>query len=314
MSKLRLPRPTYSGVVATAALLMAMGGTAYASGMINGSSIKNGTITAPKLKAHTLTGKQINLAKLGTVPNASKLGGKPPSSFLLTTGTAADSSELGGLLPSSFLSTSGTAADSAKLGGQLPSSFLSSSGTAADSAKLGGQSPSSFLSATGTAANSSKLGGLSPSQVLHGTSLTGSATFLALGSGPVLTIPGVGVVGATCSASGGGFDWTITTSGSDTYAVMPLTLGDGFFPVQSRYDDSDASDSYDPRLLDDNHTVTIHGGAGSGASGSFTDSEGVVQLVPVGGWAGSPVTLDLTGQGFNPQNTCVVRAFAQSWG
>lgn len=250
MFKTRLPRPTYAGVVATLALFLALGGTAYATGYFNGANIINGTITAPKLKSHTLTGLQINMSKLGTVPNASHLAGKLPSAF---------------------------------------------------------------LSASGTAVNSAKLGGLSSSQVLHGTSLTGSATFLALGSGPVLTIPGVGVLGATCSASGGGYDWTISTTGSDTYAVMPLTIGDGFFPVQSRYDDTDASNTYSPKLLDSAHTVTIHGGAGSGSTG-FADSEAVVELVPVGGWTGAPVTLNLTGQGFNPQNTCVVRAFAQSWG
>ena len=166
MFKTRLPRPTYSGVVATLALLLAMSGTAYATVLINGANIVNGTITAPKLKAHTLTGLQINMAKLGTVPNASHLGG------------------------------------------------------------------------------------LSSAQVLHGRSITGKATFLALGSGPVLTIPGVGVVGATCSASGGGYDWTISTTGTDTYAVMPLTIADGFFPVQPRYDDTDASSTYAARLLD----------------------------------------------------------------
>jgi hypothetical protein len=129
----------------------------------------------------------------------------------------------------------------------------------------------------------------------------------------VLTIPGVATVGASCSSSGGAFNWTITASGSASYGVMPITLGDGFFPVQSRYDDTDASNTYAIKLLDSGHTVTLHGSAGSGSSG-WVDSEGVVELVPINGWSGTPVTLDLTAQSFNPQNTCVVNAFAQLWG
>jgi hypothetical protein len=56
--------------VAVTALIVALAGTAYAAQSINGGAIKKQTIGTGKLKHKTLTGYQINLAKLGTVPAA----------------------------------------------------------------------------------------------------------------------------------------------------------------------------------------------------------------------------------------------------
>jgi hypothetical protein len=68
----RLPSP--SMIVALLALVVALGGTAYAASQINGSTIKNGTISGKKLKTDTLSGKQIKESTLGTVPSASRAG------------------------------------------------------------------------------------------------------------------------------------------------------------------------------------------------------------------------------------------------
>jgi hypothetical protein len=57
-------------VVAVIALVVALAGTAYAAQKINGNLIEKQTIGAGKLKKKTLTGFQINTAKLGTVPFA----------------------------------------------------------------------------------------------------------------------------------------------------------------------------------------------------------------------------------------------------
>jgi hypothetical protein len=57
-------------VVALIALFVALAGTAYAAQKINGNAIEKQTIGAGKLKKKTLTGFQINTAKLGTVPFA----------------------------------------------------------------------------------------------------------------------------------------------------------------------------------------------------------------------------------------------------
>ena len=80
------PRLTYANVTATLALIVAVGGaSAFAATQLAKNSvgakqlkknavttakIKNEAVTAAKVKKGTLTGTQINLASLGTVPNA----------------------------------------------------------------------------------------------------------------------------------------------------------------------------------------------------------------------------------------------------
>jgi hypothetical protein len=72
MSTLKSKRPSPAMVVAIAALIVALAGTAYAAQTINGGSIKKQTIGAGKLKKKTLTGFQINTNKLGAVPAAKR--------------------------------------------------------------------------------------------------------------------------------------------------------------------------------------------------------------------------------------------------
>jgi hypothetical protein len=57
-------------LVAVIALIVALGGSAYAAQHINGGAIIKQTIGGGKLKKDTLTGFQINNNKLGTVPGA----------------------------------------------------------------------------------------------------------------------------------------------------------------------------------------------------------------------------------------------------
>jgi hypothetical protein len=70
LKKLKRLRPTPAMVVALVALVAALGGTAYAAGQINGNSIMAQSIGGGKLKKQTLTGYQVNVNKLGTVPSA----------------------------------------------------------------------------------------------------------------------------------------------------------------------------------------------------------------------------------------------------
>jgi hypothetical protein len=68
-------RLSYANVVATLALVLALGGVSYAATKLPKNSvgtkqIKNSAVTGAKVKKHTLTGKNINLKKLGTVPSA----------------------------------------------------------------------------------------------------------------------------------------------------------------------------------------------------------------------------------------------------
>lgn len=71
MRKLLRRRPSPGLIVALIALVVALGGTAYAA-QINGSSIMKQSIGGGKLKQKTLTGFQINTNKLGVVPAAKR--------------------------------------------------------------------------------------------------------------------------------------------------------------------------------------------------------------------------------------------------
>lgn len=79
MKWVSMRRPSPSMVVALIALVVALGGTAVAAGLVNGDSlISQHSLSGNRLRNHTLTGKQINLRKLGTVPSASGLSTLPP--------------------------------------------------------------------------------------------------------------------------------------------------------------------------------------------------------------------------------------------
>ncbi|HEY7256151.1 MAG TPA: hypothetical protein VH476_05655 [Solirubrobacterales bacterium] len=82
------PRLTYANVMATVAVFIALGGSAYAFHLGKNSvgskqlkknavvtaKVKNEAITAAKVKRGALTGTQINAATLGTVPDAAHAG------------------------------------------------------------------------------------------------------------------------------------------------------------------------------------------------------------------------------------------------
>ncbi|WP_372734911.1 hypothetical protein [Nocardioides sp.] len=89
-------RLTYANVVATLALVVAMGGTgAYAAQLgkntvaskqvknnsLTGKDIKDGKLTGADVAKDSLTGAQVKESTLGPVPNASKLGGQPAAVF-----------------------------------------------------------------------------------------------------------------------------------------------------------------------------------------------------------------------------------------
>jgi hypothetical protein len=73
--------------VAWAALFVALGGTAFAAASVvpansvGTAQLKNGAVTGQKVAHNTLTGANINASTLGTVPNANKLGGQPPTNY-----------------------------------------------------------------------------------------------------------------------------------------------------------------------------------------------------------------------------------------
>jgi hypothetical protein len=104
----RFRRPSPALAIAVLALVVALGGSAYAVKQINGSSIAKRSIPGDRIRNNSLTGTQINEARLGRVNearnatnskfalrssaadsaanalnagNASALGGNPPGAF-----------------------------------------------------------------------------------------------------------------------------------------------------------------------------------------------------------------------------------------
>jgi hypothetical protein len=69
---LRFPRPkiTSAHVLSLIALFVALGGTVYAAGAVNGKLIRKGSIPGNRLRADGVTGAQVNEASLGAVPRA----------------------------------------------------------------------------------------------------------------------------------------------------------------------------------------------------------------------------------------------------
>lgn len=68
----------YAAITSTVALLVALGGTGYAAGLIGTSDIKNNAITGPKIKGNAVTGADVNEGSLNTVPSAEKVNGVQP--------------------------------------------------------------------------------------------------------------------------------------------------------------------------------------------------------------------------------------------
>jgi hypothetical protein len=60
---LRTLRPSPALVLAVVALFIALGGTAFAAGVISGSSIANRSVSHYKLKKHTITAQEMKLPR-----------------------------------------------------------------------------------------------------------------------------------------------------------------------------------------------------------------------------------------------------------
>ena len=91
MREIARRRPSAAMVVAVVALVVAASGTAVAAtSLVNGDSlIRRDSLSGNRLRAHSVTGKEIKLGSLGQVPNArhagnaDELGGHPASAFAL---------------------------------------------------------------------------------------------------------------------------------------------------------------------------------------------------------------------------------------
>lgn len=71
MHRATLRRPSSAMLVSIVALVIASTGTAIAAGLVNGDNlIKKNSLSGNRLRNHSVTGKQLKLSALGTVPSA----------------------------------------------------------------------------------------------------------------------------------------------------------------------------------------------------------------------------------------------------
>lgn len=85
MLRALLDRLTYANVVATLALFVALGGSAYAVSKIDGSDIRNRSLTGKEFKRNSIGGRVVQEWSLRAVPraeNAARLAGQPAERFL----------------------------------------------------------------------------------------------------------------------------------------------------------------------------------------------------------------------------------------
>ena len=91
MQRVLNQRPSGATVVAVVALVIATTGTAIAAGLANGDKlIRKDSLSGNRLRNHTLTGKQINLSRLGTVPSANKANTANRAATAITAGHASN--------------------------------------------------------------------------------------------------------------------------------------------------------------------------------------------------------------------------------
>ena len=79
-------RLTYSNVLATVAVFIALGGSSYAALTITGADVRDGSLSYRDLKRNTLGGSRIKEGRLGTVPragNADRLNGLSAARLLV---------------------------------------------------------------------------------------------------------------------------------------------------------------------------------------------------------------------------------------
>ncbi len=196
---------TYANVMVTVLAFIVLGGVAYAAGLppnsVGTKQLKNGAVTAEKVKKGSLTGAQINTSTLGTVPNATHavsadsatmaeqanlLQGKHASNFVETGATAANSNQLQGHPASDFLAAGGTAQNSSQLGGVGSGSFLGAPVTVRTKTFGGFQTGSggATLSASCDNGETAVSGGFRETGSDAGQGLGFASTFQLLASGP----------------------------------------------------------------------------------------------------------------------------------
>ena len=101
-------RLTYANVVATLALFVALGGSAYAVTQITSKQVKNRSLRGVDIRKNALTGKEIRESKLGRVRSARSALNAATAAQAGIAGIASDAQALAGQSAASFEKSSRT--------------------------------------------------------------------------------------------------------------------------------------------------------------------------------------------------------------
>jgi hypothetical protein len=159
MEKIAHVRPPASLVISLMALVLAASGTAIAAGGLAGGDglIRKNSLSGNRLRAHTLTRTEINLGRLGQVPDAKSADYATDAGSATT---ASNASRLGGQAPSSYLTSSdlvgtkGIAKISATAAGHTVTLFSSGPFTVTATCTSSSNGPGMTINASSSEANS----------------------------------------------------------------------------------------------------------------------------------------------------------------
>jgi hypothetical protein len=218
MKKFLRRRPSASMVVAMTALVVASSGTAIAAGLVSGNKlIKKGSLSGDRLVKHSVTGTQINLSKLGTVPSA-------------TTAKTATTAEMAKTATTAETATTATTAGTAT--NATTAGSATTAATAANALDLGGQPASSYLLSSAVQTTGVKVltAGQSNVTLMQSGALTLAAT-CAVSSG--VTTATLTITSTVANwLAGGGTPVVESAAGSETADELSDTTSPGSYEQQ----------------------------------------------------------------------------------
>lgn len=197
-------RVSPSMAVALLALFVALTGTGYAALKVNGKDIRKRSIPANRLVNNSVSGRQVNEARLGAVPrarSADTLAGLGPGSFLQD--------------PSAFLGAGAKAADSERLDGIDSGGFIRGGGSVQGQAVSTAPNTAIFLGPA--------LGGLVRFHYQCPSTLAGSGVLRIINSSAAV---------ANVFVDTGASNPDYYQLGSGGFADYPATPGGDLFSVQ----------------------------------------------------------------------------------
>jgi hypothetical protein len=181
---------SYANVMATIAVLVALGGTATAAALITGRNVKNNSLTGADIKNRSLGGVDIRdsslLArdiKFGQVALPSSVYDKTTSDgrYLSKTGKATDSSHLNGIDSTGFVNGDGTVLTGARLVGSGKETLVTVTGNLmveGSTADAGKNATLTFTNLSNVTLNFASSGGANPSS---GTIAPGGSLAILIG-------------------------------------------------------------------------------------------------------------------------------------